>query len=161
MVAMSSLISPLVLLVALGDEWIESAAVSQSTRRAYRVEVNRFVNWAAIRIEGPPDRLEAKFVERFLSEIETEDPIVAVSVGLARPLQTSSLLQSKRILALWFSWAAERDRAQWAVVSSIRRWRPKPNRQVANPTPPSPPGPRKQSVESTRRSAFASALAYC
>lgn len=118
----------------VAQEWFASRPLSESTRRAYTLELTRMESWAKARklsvSEWPTHLIE------FLDDLASGAPDVMTTVGLTRPLQASSLLQCKRILRLFCSWLSEGKRGNRIPDRAIRIWRP-PSNSATSLTHPS------------------------
>ena len=108
----------------LAQDWLASSSRRPATQRAYWVEVRRLQAWTGTCPETALSRLPADFLCRFLGSLSSQDPTHYLALGIRKPLQPSSVLQSKRILSALFLWGAEQGRAPLTTVLQARRWEP-------------------------------------
>lgn len=98
----------------LAENWLREIGISDVTRRAYRMELDRFLLWASS--EGAtPGTLDPRMVEKFGHCVSSTNPRDLQPLGISKPLLASSLGQSRRIIGAWLRWAV----AQGAVHASL------------------------------------------
>lgn len=98
----------------LANDWLLEIEISDVTRRAYRMELDRFNRWA--RMSGAtPSTIDAEMVGKFGRCVSSSNPRELQALGISRPLLASSLGQARRIVGAWLRWAA----AQGRVTSSL------------------------------------------
>lgn len=147
----------------LGDRWLGGAPRSTATQRAYRVEIQRLLHWLTATGGGQTGEVSANLLGRYLDDISSSKPEAYTLAGLQRALKTSSVLQSKRILAALLMWAAEADELPLALATQARRWKkPSAGAPAAERGPKHIKHPARALVseEGQARREFVAALAY-
>lgn len=89
----------------LADLWLAEIDVSEVTRRAYRLELDRFIRWARFAGIALSEANSLSFAE-FGRCISSDRPSVLQPLGVSKPLLASSLGQTRRIVRAWLRWAA-------------------------------------------------------
>lgn len=90
----------------LADQWLVSRALNPVTTRAYRLETNRFIKWIASRESRKHNLLDSNLIAKYFSIVGSDQKEQFSQTGISKPLQTSSMLQTKRIINSWMRWSA-------------------------------------------------------
>lgn len=89
----------------LADFWLAEVDVSEVTRRAYKLELDRFIRWARS-IGLALSAANSQSFADFGRCISSDRPRILQPLGVCKPLLASSLGQTRRIVGAWLRWAA-------------------------------------------------------
>lgn len=85
--------------------WLAEIVISEVTKRAYRLELRRFIRWA--RHAGKDiATVDSQSIADFGRCISSDRPKLLQPLGVSKPLLASSLGQTRRIVGAWLRWAA-------------------------------------------------------